>query len=167
MHAREEDLLRCLDALDILHTTYRHDPVFTVEESRHLHADMPGAHSKNLFLKDKKGVFLLAVVEAERKVDLKALSGSDLVPGGRLSFARADYVRDMLGVEPGSVTPFVMLNETARGVTLILDKALTEANPVNFHPLHNAATTAIAPGDLLRFLDHCGVQPIILDFDAL
>ena len=167
MHAREEDLIRCLDALGIVHNTHRHDPVYTVEEGRHLHESMPGGHSKNLFLKDKKGVFLLAVMEAERKVDLKALVRADAVPGGRLSFARADYVRDMLGVEPGSVTPFVMMNETARGVTLILDKALTDMSPVNFHPLHNAATTAIAPCDLLRFLNHCGVRPIILDFETL
>lgn len=167
MHATEEDLMRCLDALGIIHDTHRHDPVFTVEEGRHMHQSLPGGHSKNLFLKDKKGVFLLVVVEAERKVDLKALSRTNALPGGRLSFARADYVRDMLGVEPGSVTPFVMMNETARGVAMILDKALTDMSPVNFHPLHNAATMAISPGDLLRFLDHCGVRPIILDFDAL
>lgn len=166
-YATEADLFRCLDDLGIAQVTHWHDPVFTVEESRHLKADLPGGHSKNLFLKDKKDRFLLVVAEAERSVDLKALSACAAVPTGRLSFARAEYVEGMLGVRPGSVTPFVMLNPSARSASLVLDAGLMRHDPVNFHPLHNAATTAISPDGLLRFLAHCGVEPLILDLDAL
>lgn len=165
--ATEEDLFRCLDDLGIAHETHRHDPVFTVEESRHLKADLPGGHSKNLFLKDKKDRFLLVAAAAERAVDLKALSACAALPTGRLSFARAEYVEGMLGVRPGAVTPFVMLNPSARAVTMVLDAGLMRHDPVNLHPLHNAATTAISPDGLLRFLAHCGVKPVILDLDAL
>ena len=167
MPATEQDLFDCLDALGIAHATHRHPPVFTVDESQSLRGVLPGGHCKSLFLKDKKGVFVLAVVDEARRVDLKALSRSDAVPAGRLSFASEDHVVDKLGVRPGSVTPFALVNETARDVAVVLDAAMMENDPLNYHPLHNEATTAIAPSDLLRFLRHCGVEPVILDLDAL
>jgi Ala-tRNA(Pro) deacylase len=167
MPATEDDLFKCFDALGIAHVTHRHPPVFTVEESLPVHLAMPGAHCKALFLKDKNDVFLLAVVLASRRTNLKALGLRADIPGGRLSFASPEALWARLGVRPGSVTPFALLNETSRGVHVLLDKAMMGFALVNYHPLQNAATTAISPEGLLRFIRHCGHEPLIVDFDAL
>lgn len=167
MPATEDDLFRCLDALGVAHATHRHPAVFTVGESAALHLSMPGAHCKTLFLKDKSDVYILAVVLAGRRVDLKALGAKKDLPGGRLSFASPDVLWQRLGVRPGSVTPFALINASSRGVHVFLDKAMMGFELVNYHPLQNAATTAVSPEDLLRFIRHCGHEPLIVDFDAL
>lgn len=163
MPATESELFALLDRLGIRHETRRHPPVFTVEESRALRGVLPGAHVKNLVLRDKSGQAVLAVVEESRKVDIKALAAA--VGLGRLSFAAPEMLRDRLGVTPGSVTPLALMNAAgATDLRVALDRRLAEAALVNVHPLHNAATTSLAAADLLRFMRHCGFEPRILDF---
>jgi Ala-tRNA(Pro) deacylase len=160
MPATPADLFAALDRLKIPYTTVEHPPLFTVEESQALRGKIPGGHTKNLFLKDKKGALFLVVAQEDARI---ALGGLHRLIGasGRLSFASADLMRSTLGVEPGSVTPFAAINETARIVTIVLDAALMEHATLNFHPLVNTMTTTIAREDLLRFLTACGHQPRI------
>jgi Ala-tRNA(Pro) deacylase len=164
MPKTEADLFARLDALGIAHVTYRHRPVFTVEEGADLKAVMPGGHSKNLFLKDKKGARFLLCALGETLIDLNATA--KLVGAGRPSFGDAELLMQHLGVTPGSVTIFALINDPERRVTLLLDEALLTRNPVNFHPLRNDATTAISPADLLRFIALLGRTPIRIAFDA-
>lgn len=162
--ATEDDLFARFDALGIKHTTIRHRPVFTVEEGADLKAQMPGGHSKNLFLKDKKGALFLLCALGETVIDLNAVS--KLLGAGRFSFGSAERLKAHLGVEPGSVTIFALINDPERRVTLVLDEALLAHDPVNFHPLKNDATTAISPADLLKFIAALGRAPIRLSFDS-
>jgi Ala-tRNA(Pro) deacylase len=164
MPATPADLFARLDALGIAHTTHRHRPVFTVEEGADLKAQMPGGHTKNLFLKDKKGALFLLCAIAETKIDLNAVS--KCLGVGRFSFGSAELLAQHLGVAPGSVTIFALINDPDRAVTLILDEALFAHDPVNFHPLSNDATTAIAGADLLKFVASLNRDPIRLTFDA-
>lgn len=160
MYTRET-LLESLSALGIASRTFDHPPVHTVEEAKVVRGNMTGAHSKNLFLKDKKGrMYLLAALE-DRKIDLKSLSAR--LSAKSLSFASADRLMTHLGVEPGSVTPFGAINDTENQVTVALDAELLEFDTVNFHPLVNTATTALHPRDLVRFLESCGHAPLILE----
>jgi Ala-tRNA(Pro) deacylase len=154
-----------LDELDIQTVTHRHAPMFTVEESRALRGDLPGGHCKTLFLRDKKRNPWLVVALEDRKVDLKALTKA--IGADRLSFGSPDLLMEVLGVIPGAVTPFALINDGEARVKLVLDKGMLDLNPLNYHPLHNEATTAIAPGDLLRFVRAMGFDPLILDLDAL
>ena len=155
-----------LDAYGFAHRTVDHEAVFTVAESRGLKADLPGGHSKNLFLKDKKGALFLAVAQAETKIDLIGL-GKALGAKGRLSFGKPALMTATLGVAPGAVTPFALVNETARALScVILDQALLGYDPVWFHPLENTASTAISPQDLRAFVQACGFTPKILDLAA-
>lgn len=163
--ATEEELFARFDALGIVHTTHRHRPVFTVDEGRGLKASMPGGHTKNLFLKDKKGTLYLLCAIGDSKIDLNAVSKL-LGVSGRFSFGSAELLKQHLGVEPGSVTLFALINDPGRTVTLLLDEALFAHDPVNFHPLRNDATTAISPADMLRFVRALGREPIRLAFDA-
>lgn len=159
-------LFSFLDAHAIAHKTVDHPAIFTVEEGRDLKASMPGGHSKNLFLKDKKGALYLAVALAETKVDLVGL-GKRLGAKGRLSFGKPDLMTATLAVIPGAVTPFALINESARALrTVILDKALLAEDPVWFHPLENTASTAVSPDDLVRFIETCGFSPEILSLAA-
>ncbi|MCC3861678.1 prolyl-tRNA synthetase associated domain-containing protein [Pseudemcibacter aquimaris] len=167
MPATEQDLYALFDELGIETKLFRHAPLFTVEESQNLRGEIEGGHCKNLFLKDKKNNFILAVLSEERKVDLKALFKSDHLNVGRLSFASADRMVDMLGIEPGSVTPFSLINVTHKDLIVILDKGMMEHEYLNYHPLHNEATTTIHRDDLLKFIGHFGFDPIIIDFDTL
>jgi len=154
------------EALGIAHRTYEHDPIFTVEEGAHLKAQWPGGHSKNLFLKDKKGRLVLISAKDETEVPLKHLHHH--LDVGRLSFANAALMEEVLGVTPGAVTIFALMNAAASQLThVILDAALMACGPVHFHPLENTATTAISPQDLLRFVADCGFEPQIVDFSAL
>ncbi|MBY0564013.1 MAG: prolyl-tRNA synthetase associated domain-containing protein [Hyphomonadaceae bacterium] len=162
--ATPEDLFARLDALGIAHVTHRHRPVFTVEEGRDLKAQMPGGHTKNLFLKDKKGALFLLCAISDTAIDLNAVS--KLLGAGRFSFGSAERLMRHLGIEPGSVTLFALINDPERHVTLVLDEALFAHDPVNFHPLRNDATTAIGPDDMLRFIRSLGREPIRLAFDA-
>lgn len=160
MTATREALFALFDALGIKTVTRTHAPVFTVAESRALHGRMPGGHTKNLFLKDRKGRLFLVVARDDTEIDLKRLPAR--LGCGRLSFGRAELLRERLGVEPGSVTPFAVINDTAGAVEVVLDAGLMQLDRLNFHPLRNDATTAIARADLIRFLAARGHAPRIL-----
>jgi Ala-tRNA(Pro) deacylase len=155
-------LLDWMTARGLSPVTHDHPPVFRVEEGLELKASMPGAHTKNLFLKDKKGAVWLVSARQDTVVDLKRLPraiGSD-----RLSFGREELLWELLGVRPGSVTALALINDPARRVTFVLDRALWEADVVNFHPLTNAATTALSQADFRGFLTMLGREPIVVDF---
>ncbi len=164
-HANESDLFARMQHLGIENTTHRHPPVFTVEENRLVHGQMPGGHCKSLFLKDKKDQLWLLVVLEDRPVDLKVLPKN--IGSARLSFGKPDLLVEVLGVVPGSVTPFALINDTTQRVRVVLDKEMLEHDLLNYHPLTNAATTAIAAADLVRFIRSCGHDPLILDFADL
>jgi Ala-tRNA(Pro) deacylase len=160
-----EDLFARLDALGIGHRTYSHPPAFTVAEAVSLRGALPGGHCKSLFLQDKKGGFWLAVMLEARRVDLKKLA--DRLGAPRLSFGRPEDLWRLLGVRPGSVTPFALANDQGGAVTAVLDRGMLDFDPLNYHPLVNDRTTAIAPGDLLRFLRACGHAPRTLPLDDI
>jgi Ala-tRNA(Pro) deacylase len=153
MAATREELFARLGALGIKTVTVEHPPLFTVEQSKALRGDIPGAHTKNLFLKCKKDTLWLVVAVESTPVDLKTLHQH--IGSGRLSFGSADLLRQVLGVEPGSVTPFAVINDEARRVSVVLDEALFAHERLNFHPLVNTATTGISGKDFLRFLEDC------------
>jgi Ala-tRNA(Pro) deacylase len=150
-----------LDALGIAYRTYTHPAVFTVEEAKSLRGTLPGGHCKSLFLKDKKGALWLVVALEECRVDLKALA--DRLGAPRFSFGSAELLHEVLGVRPGSVTPFAAINDSAGRVTVVLQRAMLAHDPLNYHPLENDRTTAIAPADLVRFLESCGHAPLIVE----
>jgi len=156
-----EQLFQALDALGIAHRTYRHPPVFTVTEAVALRGQLPGGHCKSLFLKDKKGGLWLVVTLEERSIDLKRLAAQLSAP--RFSFGNPELLYETLGVRPGSVTPFALLNDREHRLRVVLDRGMLECDPLNYHPLENDRTTAIAPADLLRFIAACGHTPMILD----
>jgi Ala-tRNA(Pro) deacylase len=160
MPATEDDLSRRLDELGIATTTHRHAPVFTVAEAKARRGELPGGHCKSLFLRDKKGAMWLVVTGEDTAIDLKALQ--PLLGSKRLSFGSAERLERVLGVSPGSVTPFAVINETAADVRVVLEKALLGEAVLNFHPLDNSATTAIPPAGLLAFLRACGHEAAIL-----
>ena len=164
-HATETDLFARLLELGIESTTHRHPPVFTVEEGRLLRGQLPGAHCKSLFLKDKKDQLWLVVALEGRPVDLKTLPKN--IGAARLSFGKPEVLLEILGVEPGSVTPFALINDAGSRVRVVLDKAMLDYDLLNYHPLKNTATTALAAADLVRFIRSCGHDPLILDFDDL
>jgi Ala-tRNA(Pro) deacylase len=156
-----ETLFAALDAMGVAHETIEHPPLFTVEESKALRGAIPGAHTKNLFLKDKKGrIFLVTAVESTR-IDLKRLH--EVIGGsGRLSFGSAEQMMAHLGVTPGSVTAFAAINDEAGAVTMILDRRLSDYARINCHPLVNTMTTGVSHADLLRFLAAVGHPPQIV-----
>lgn len=156
-----DSLLKYLTALGIGHRSVEHAPVFTVDEAKALRDGMPGGHTKNLFLKEKKGRLFLVTADEDRRIDLKALAG--MLDVKSLSFASAERLMRHLGVEPGAVTPLAAINDDAREVTVAIDRALLAPALINVHPLVNTATTALAPDDLIRFLHETGHAPLILD----
>src|ERR1700751_5899346 len=158
--ASPDDLFAYLDSLGIAHQTVTHAPVFTVEESRALARRVPGVHSKNLFLRDKKGALFLVVASENAAIELKSLHRL-LGASGRFSFGSAELLRETLGVEPGSVTPFAAINDEAGRVTVVLDAAMMAHEVLNFHPLSNTATTTIPRGGLVKFLEATGHPPRI------
>jgi Ala-tRNA(Pro) deacylase len=160
MPATPADLFALLDRLGIRHRTITHAPLFTVEQSRALRGQIPGGHTKNLFLKDKKGALFLVVALEDAAVDLKSLHRR-LGAGGRFSFGSADLLREVLGVEPGAVTPFGVMNDAAGRVTVVLDAAMMTHETLNYHPLDNTMTTTIARDDLVKFLQASGHRPRI------
>ena len=163
MAKTRDELFRFLDSLAIAHRTVDHPPIFTVEEGRSYKASMPGGHSKNLFLKDKKDRLFLAVAHCDTQVDIVGY-GRAAGSKGRLSFGRPELMTATLGVIPGAVTPFALINETARALTEVaVDTALLSFPAVWFHPLENTASTAIAPDGLLKFVRACGFEPRIID----
>jgi Ala-tRNA(Pro) deacylase len=160
MPAGRAELLAYLAELGIETTTFEHPPLFTVEQSQALRGAIPGGHTKNLFLKDKKDAVFLVVAEEDADIDMKGLHRR--IGSARLSFGRPELLVQLLGVAPGSVTPFGAVNDTGRRVTIILDAALLRHDRLNFHPLENTATTTIARDDLLTFLRATGHEPQVL-----
>lgn len=161
MGAEPEDVLRALADLGAAATTHRHPPLATVAESKALRGLLPGAHTKNLFLEDRKGAFWLVVALEDRKIDFKQLRTA--LGSAALSFASAERLRQILDVAPGSVTPLAAINDRDGMVTVALDRGLFEDAFVNVHPLVNDRTTALAPDDLVRFLEAYGHPPRIVD----
>jgi len=158
MAATDRDLFALLDRLAIAHKTYEHAPVFTVQESQALCAHVPGGHTKNLFLKDRRDQLWLVVAREDLRIDLNALAKQ--LGAARFSFGSAELLMETLGVPPGSVTPFALMNDADRVVRAVLDEEMLAQNPLNFHPLRNDRTTAIAPDDLLKFLRATGHEPL-------
>ena len=159
--ATAESLLSYLGDLGIKTSTVEHPAVFTVEEARQVRGDLPGAHSKSLFLRNKKGRMWLVVTLEDRSIDLKDLG--DRLGAGRFSFGSADRLMRYLGVIPGAVTPFATINDHEGVVQIALDRAMTEMNPLNFHPLDNTKTTTISAEGLLSFLEATSHTPELLD----
>ena len=159
------DLLAYLDTLGIRTSTVDHPPLYTVDQSRALRGEIPGAHTKNLFVKDKKGRYFLLTVEEDAEVDLKSVHQA-LGATGRVSFGKPDALMDLLGVLPGAVTALGVINDEGGLVTLVLDAALMQNEIVNCHPLTNEATTTIASSDLVRFAEATGHPPLVLNLAA-
>jgi len=159
MAATPDDLFAFLDRLGIAHTTVSHPPLFTVEQSQALRGTIPGGHTKNLFLKDKKDAVYLVVAPEDARVDLKTLHHK--LGAARFSFGSADLMRELLGVEPGAVTAFGVMNDTNHHVNVIVDAGLMEHAIINCHPLANTMTTSLAREDLVKFLEATGHIPRI------
>lgn len=150
-----------LDELGIASSTVEHAPIFTVEQSQSLRGTIPGAHTKNLFLKDKDDRMVLVIAKEDTTVDLKALAKR--LSFGRFSFGKPELLLAVLGIEPGSVTAFALINETSLQLSaVVVDEALMDFTEVNCHPLVNSATTRIATEDLIRFIEACGHTPRLL-----
>jgi Ala-tRNA(Pro) deacylase len=165
MPKTEAELSAFLSELGIETSTRRHPPLFTVADSQALRGEIAGGHTKNLFLKDKKDNVFLVTVEENATVDLKqihALIGAS----GRVSFGKPELLMELLGVVPGAVTVFGLINDTEGRVRVVLDEALMENDTINAHPLTNEATTSISRADLLRFVEATGHRPLILKVSA-
>jgi Ala-tRNA(Pro) deacylase len=155
----EAGLMTDLDALAIPFAAHEHDAVFTVAESDAVNAAIPGAHTKNLFLKDTAGAYWLVTVPAEARVDLKALPAA--IGCKRVSFGKAEDMQRLLGITPGSVTPLAAINAAPGSLTVVLDAGLAVADRVNVHPLRNTATLGLSGATILDLLRHWGHQPLV------
>ncbi len=165
LHDPATKLFSLLNSLNIAHDTREHPPVFTVAQAqRHRPADERGAHVKNLFVRDKKGAMWLVTAPEERALDLAKLATA--IGTKHLSFCSYDRLREHLGVEPGSVTPFAVINDSAGAVKLVLDASLTNEAIVRCHPLTNDRTTGISAADLLRFAEHTGHSPQLVAIEG-
>ena len=162
---RKDDLLAWLAANGVPQTTHEHPAVFTVDEGEAIKLAIPGAHTKNLFLKDAKGQLWLISAEGHAVIDLKRLHG--VIGSARLSFGNAALMAETLGVTPGSVTAFGLINDTERRVRFVLDRVLAEAEAVNFHPLTNTATTTLSREAFAGFLAALDISPRVVDFAAM
>ncbi|KQV20534.1 DNA-binding protein [Rhizobium sp. Root1203] len=156
-----DDLFAFLDGLGVKHSTKTHAPVFTVAESVSLRDEIPGGHTKNLFVKDKKDQFFLLTVEENATVDLKTVH-TLIGAASKVSFGKPEKLMEYLGVVPGSVTAFGAINDPSGNVTFVLDADLMKEEFINCHPLSNDATTSIASGDLVRFMEATGHKPLVL-----
>ncbi|MCW9033368.1 MAG: prolyl-tRNA synthetase associated domain-containing protein [Alphaproteobacteria bacterium] len=159
-HTREQ-LFERLEGLGIAQKTFDHPPIMTVDDGHEHWENIEGVHCKNLFLKDAKGAYWLVVTPIDREVNLKAMP--ERMGSKRISFARAERLREILGLEPGSVTPFGLINDDEKKVNVVLDKEMMSAEIVNYHPLENNATTSISPSNLLKFIESCGHDPRIVE----
>jgi Ala-tRNA(Pro) deacylase len=160
MTATPEKLFAFLQELGIAYRRVSHPPLFTVEQSRALRGQIPGGHTKNLFLRDKKNALYLVVAEEDAEIELKGLHRV-LGANGRFSFGSADLLREVLGVAPGAVTPFGVISDSESRVTVVLDATLMEHDVINCHPLVNTMTTSIGSADLIKFLEATGHTPRI------
>ena len=165
MPAAEADLLAYLDRIGVGWTRHAHAPVFTVEEAQVLRGELPGAHSKNLFLKAKDGALWLAVCREDRRIRIRDLERA--LGAKKMSFGAADLLKATLGVNPGSVTPFALINDPQGLVKVALDAQMMRAEILNFHPMRNDATLAVSKDGLRRFLAETGHGVVETDFDAL
>jgi Ala-tRNA(Pro) deacylase len=161
MPASPDDLLAYLAALGVETTTLDHPALFTVEDSQALRGDIPGGHSKNLFVKDKKGRLFLLVLGEETVVDLKR-AHEKIGAQGRVSFGSAELREEVWGVKPGAVTPFGAINDKDGRVSVVLDEAMMRHERLNFHPLVNTRTTGLASADLIKFLRATGHEPLVV-----
>jgi Ala-tRNA(Pro) deacylase len=161
----KDEFLAFLDSVGVAHDTLDHPAVFRVGEGEDVKAQIPGAHTKNLFLKDAKDRLWLISAEDKAVIDLKRLH--QVIGSARLSFGNAALMEEVLGVTPGSVTAFALINDTARRVTFVLDRTLAEAERVNFHPLVNTGTTGVSREGFRSFLAAIGVKPMVVDFGAM
>jgi Ala-tRNA(Pro) deacylase len=161
MPATPKELFALLERLGIETITVEHEAAFTVAQSQHLRGAIPGGHSKNLFLIDRKDRLFLVVAPEDAKIDLKSLHHK-IGASGRFSFGKPELLRETLGVEPGSVTPFAAMNDRENRVSVVLDTGLLEKNPVNFHPLVNTMSTRLSPEALLRFLEAVDHKPLLI-----
>lgn len=160
MVAARRELMAFLGELGIDTGTVEHAALFTVADSQKLRGEIAGGHTKNLFLKDKKGALFLIVTQEDAVIDMKSIH--KVIGSGRLSFGKPDLLLEVLGVLPGSVTPFAAINDEAGRVSVILDETLMRHERLNFHPLENTSTTSIAANDLLVFLRATGHDPQII-----
>ena len=164
--AGEAELYALFDANGIAYTHHTHPALFTVADSQALRGDLPGGHVKNMFMKDKKGAIWLATCLEDRRIRIRDLEKEIGAKG--LSFAMEELLWEVLGVRPGAVTPFGLINDrAARRVRVALDAQMLARDPLNFHPLHNEATTTISTDGFLKFLALTGHQPVLVDFDRL
>ncbi len=160
MPLTRDELLARLDGMGMKTTTVDHPPAFTVAQSSTFDLALPGAHTKNLFLKDEDGTVVLVIAKSSTKIDLKALSRR--LGTGRFSFGKPELMLSLLGVTPGSVTAFAIENDSAHRVRVVFDQELMGHDTVNCHPLENTATTNIARDDLLRFIRATGHEPRVV-----
>ncbi len=158
-----ETLLARLKTLGVEFTLYNHVPVFTVAESEKIDAEIPGTHCRNLFLRDKKKSNFLVCLQNATDVDMKKLPGL-IGSHQNLSFGSAERLWELLGVRPGSVCPYSIINDTGHQVKICLDKSMMETDIVNFHPLLNYMTIGVKPADLITFMESCSHVPHIVDF---
>ncbi|MBV9703502.1 MAG: prolyl-tRNA synthetase associated domain-containing protein [Methylobacteriaceae bacterium] len=163
--ATPEDLLTFLASLDIPTETVEHPALFTVDQSQALRGTIPGGHTKNLFLKDRKGRLFLLVAAEDAVIDLKRLHET-IGAQGRVSFGSPELLEEVLGIKPGAVTPFGAINDADRRVTIALDAGMMKEARLNFHPLVNTRTTGLASADLVKFLRATGHEPLIVDAAA-
>ncbi len=164
MSLSRPQLLSVLSELEIETKTVDHPPAFTVADTTSIEIPLPGAHTKNLFLKDDKGKLFLVIAKSSTRVDLKALSKR--LGAGRFSFGKPELLLDVLGVTPGAVTAFATINDTGHQVKIVFDQALMSEESINCHPLENTATTNIAREDLLRFIRATGHEPHVMVLTA-
>lgn len=157
-----EMLFDVLAGLNIKYELHHHRPIFTVEEGADLKASIPGLHCRNLFLRDKKGTMFLVLAGNETVIDLKNLE--ERLGCGRLSFGSPERLMEYLGIYPGAVCPFAVINDTQRRVQIMLDGHIAKAEQICVHPLDNRMTICLKPDDLLKFLTHTGHSPVMLDF---
>ena len=163
MPATPADLFALLDRLGVAHSTIQHPPLFTVEDSKLLRGPIVGAHSKNLFVKDKKSRLFLLVAEESARIDLKRVH--EAIGGqGRVSFGSGELLEEVWGVKPGSVTPFGAINDAQGRVTVVLEAGMMAHETLNFHPLVNTATTSVSRAGLLAFLCATGHEPAVVGF---
>lgn len=155
-----DELLKVLSQIGTDYINHEHPPVYTVEEANQHHEGIEGIHSKNFFFKDKKKKLFLVVTLSDKNINIKELAKK--IGARSPSFGSADLLKEVLGVTPGAVTPFAVINIKEHDVKIVLDEEMMEHKLLNFHPLVNTATTTITSGDLLKFMEHCGRKPEII-----
>ena len=161
----EADLYALFRAHGIAWAHHNHPPLHTVEESRALRGDLPGAHVKNMFLKDKKDQLWLVTCLEDRQIRIRDLEKD--IGAQKCSFGKPELLWEALGLRPGAVSPFGLINDPEHRVRVVLDRQMLDHDPINAHPLHNEATTAIPADDFRRFLRITGHEPLLVDFDVL